>query len=111
VRLFWFVVLALEAAVLTGFVVLAARSEYFTRMPESVRHGATVASLVQQRALWLALIVGVVNAAVLCWIRGVELSRANERGAGVLSMAAAAALFLAAGVAFFAFVMFGFAQY
>ena len=108
---FWILLLAAETVVLTGFLFAAVRSDYFTRMPDSVRQGESVSSLVLQRVFWLALVLGVFNASVLCWMRGVELSRANEREAAALSKGAGAALFLAACLALVALAVFGFGQY
>jgi hypothetical protein len=111
-RRFWWSVAAVEALAIVGFCFAMASSDYFVRMPPSVRHGASVLELVVGRALWLAGIAGVLNVSMWAWIKGVQLrQRPGPPAAVVFALVASVAFFVLACVLLVAFVLFGFPQY
>ncbi len=108
-RWVWQVIVAMEAALVAAFCVWASTADYFVRMPESVRHGSSVSSMIATRAVWLTLILATVNVGIAVWIRGF---RAGESGRefAVLPLVGSVGLFLVACWLLLLFVVFGFAQ-
>ena len=109
---FWWSVAAVEALSIIGFCVAVAPSDYFVRMPPSVRHGASVLELVVERAIWLVGIVSMLNASMWAWIKGVQLrQRSKPVPIVAFAMVASVAFFVLASALLVAFVLFGFPQY
>ena len=108
---FWWTAAAIETLALAGFCFAAATSDYFVRMPPSVRHGTSVPAMVAWRAAGLAGIMALLNVSMFSWINGVRWLEQSAREAGVAAMVASVAIFLLTGVLVVAWVMVGFAQY
>jgi hypothetical protein len=109
---FWWSVAALETIAIAGFCFAVASSDYFVRMPASVRHGASILELVVARAIWLVGIVSVLNVSMWAWIKAVQLRQRSELlSVVVLALIASVAFFVLACVLLIAFVLFGFPQY
>ena len=107
-KFFWLVLLAIEAAVVIAFYVLASSSDYFLRMP--VRD-TSVSSIVAMRAGWLAGVLAAFDVAIAAWIYGVRHLGKSEREVAFVSFAGAIVVFLFACWQLVLFIVFGFAQY
>lgn len=108
---FWGSVAVVEALSIIGFCFAVAASDYFVRMPPSVRHGASVLELVVERGIWLAGIVCVFNVSIWLWIKSVQLRQRPDRLPAISLLVASLALFALAWVLLVAFGLFGFPQY
>jgi hypothetical protein len=108
---FWPVIVSIEAALVVAFSVWAASVDYFVRMPASVRHGSSVSSMIATRAVWLVVILAVLNVSLAAWMGGVRHLETSKRGSALFLFSAGGALFLLAGWLLVIFIVFGFAQY
>lgn len=110
-RWFWPAVVALEAATVAGFVYVAANSNFITRMPPTVRHGASNVSLVMPGAMFLVLALLLADASIWCWIAGVRARGQGSTAGFAVLLAGSLVLFAAAGVALLGVLFVGFPQY
>jgi amino acid transporter len=111
VKTLWWLAIAIEAAIVIGFCVATAQSDYFTHMPLSVRSGRSIRSLVLERGAWLSGILVLINASALMWIRGVEYVADSQRLRAVAAMSISVIVFLVACALLIALAFFGFPQY
>ena len=103
-KLFWVVVLTIEAAIVIAFCLWASSTDYFQNMPVTVRQGASVWSIIATRAVWLTVVLTTFNASIAAWIFGV-------RNKDFFSLAGAFVVFVFACGLLAAFVLTSFAQY
>ena len=81
-------VLTAEALAVGAFCVISARSDYFVRMPQSVRGGASLPFMIGTRAVLLAGIFWAVNVMVLGWvgrIRHLQISRSVKVAVSIVA--------------------------
>jgi hypothetical protein len=110
-KLFWLFIVTIEAVVVIAFCMWASSADYFLRMPVSVRHGSSVWSIIALRAASLTIVLGMFDAAIAAWIRGVGSLGRSEREWALFWFAGAIVVFLCACALLVVFVVVGFAQY
>ena len=93
------------------FCVISARSDYFVRMPASVRGAASLPFMIGTRAVLLAGIFWAVNVMVLGWVGRIQHLQMSKAGKVVVSIVAGIAVFVVTCVLMIGLMMFTMPQY